>query len=257
MGVDSIPNPQQQHYESIHDDYEAHYYDVTSMQYRHHFIYGPLVGGLDLGNALVADLACGSGHNSLALRQYFPDVRTIGYDISEAACRDYRLRTGGQAEQVDLTRDYEPAECHDAALVIGGIHHCVMDLPTTFRNVARMVRPGGHLLMMEPNDDFLLSSVRRLWYRQDRWFESDSEAALKHDAIAAQATPFFMPQRVHYFGGPAFYLILNSLITRVPLLAKPALARALFPLERLYGRLPGRRPFAAFLAIWQRSNAPA
>jgi hypothetical protein len=47
-------------------------------------------------------------------------------------------------------------------------------------------------------------------------------------------------------------LILNSLITRVPLALKPALSTVLFPAEGLYNRLPGRRPFAVFLAEWRR-----
>lgn len=245
---------QKAHYEIIHDAYEAHYYDETSMAYRHRFIYEPLFEGVQLNGASVADLACGSGHNSLALREYFPSVSTTGYDISESACRDYQLHVGGAAHQVDLTQPLTPAETHDAAIVIGGLHHCVVDLGTTFRNIARMIRPGGRFFMMEPNDEFFLSAVRRIWYRKDQWFEADSEAALKHKEIASLAAPYFVPRRVIYIGGPAFYLILNSLITRVPLRAKPYLASVLFPFETLYNRLPGHAAFAVFLAEWERTN---
>lgn len=257
MQVSTKPNPQKAHYEAVHDAYEAHYYDAPSMAYRHRFLYGPLFAGLDLNGRSVADLACGSGHNSFAVRRYFPDAKTTGYDISESACADYRSRTGGAAYQVDLTCLRDSDREHDAALVIGGLHHCVSDLEATFRNIARLVRPGGHLMMMEPNDQFLLSSIRRIWYRRDRWFEAETEAALKHDEIASRAQPYFVPERVHYFGGPAFYLILNSLITRVPLHLKPALAQVLLPMESIYNRLPGRAPFAAFLAVWRRSDQPA
>lgn len=255
MSSEIRANPQQQHYESIHDAYEAHYYDAPSMDYRYRFIYAPLIAGIDLSQASVADLACGSGHNSLALRSFFPQVRTTGYDISDAACRDYSLRTGRPARRIDLTRPFDIEEVHDAAMVFGGLHHCVLDLETTFRNVARLVRPGGHLLMLEPSNDSVLSAIRRIWYRKDRWFEADSEEALKHDEIAARAKPYFTPERVDYFGGPAFYLILNSLIMRVPLGAKPALAKVLFPIERAYNVLPGRWPFAAFMAVWRRTDA--
>jgi ubiquinone/menaquinone biosynthesis C-methylase UbiE len=257
MNYQDSRNAQEAHYEAIHDAYEAHYYDESSMAYRHRFIYRPLLDGLRLDNASVADLACGSGHNSLALREYFPSIRTTGYDISESACRDYRMRTKCVAHQVDLTQTVDAIETHDAALIIGGLHHCVADLDTTLKNVARMVRPGGQFLMMEPSDDFFLSAVRRFWYKKDRWFEADTEEALKHDELAAQAVPYFVPQRVCYVGGPAFYLILNSLVTRVPLKLKPPLSSALFPIESLYNKLPGRAPFAVFLALWQRTDVPA
>lgn len=256
-GTKDNQNPQQSHYEAIHDDYEAHYYDASSMDYRHQFLYGPLFKDLSLDNSSVADLACGSGYNSLALRTYYPNVRTTGYDISRSACRDYRSKLpDSRAYQLDLTVPNESQIIHDAAVVIGGLHHCVSDLDETLRNVARMVRPGGLFMMMEPNNDFLLSSVRRIWYRKDKWFEADSEEALKHDEILTRADPYFVCERLRYFGGPAFYLILNSLIMRVPTWAKPALSRLLFPIERLYHLLPGKSPHAAFLAVWRRTETP-
>jgi hypothetical protein len=115
-----------------------------------------------------------------------------------------------------------------------------------------MVKPGGRLLMMEPSADFFLTPLRRAWYRHDRWFEADTEEALKHDDLIKMGSSYFTLKRVRYMGGPAFFLILNSLITRVPLALKPALSTVLFPAEGLYNRLPGRRPFAVFLAEWRR-----
>ncbi|WP_404385132.1 class I SAM-dependent methyltransferase [Caenispirillum salinarum] len=250
----SAPNPQQAHYEAIHSDYEAHYYDAPSMAYRHRFIYRPLFQDLPLNNASVADLACGSGHNSIALRSYFPTVKTTGYDISDNACRDYERHTGFPAHMADLTLPMPVTESYDAALVIGGLHHCVADLKTSLENVAKMVKPGGFFMMMEPNDDFLMSNVRRAWYRKDKWFEADTEEALRHDALLELGQPYFERHRLTYFGGPAFYAVLNSLILRVPLKAKPALSKILFPAERLYGLLPGRAPYAAFLAVWRRTT---
>src|SRR4051812_12159153 len=233
-------NAQSAHYHAIHDAYELHYYDSSSIAYRHRFLYKPLLEGLHLDQASVADLACGSGHNSLALRNYFPNVRTTGYDISEVACRDYRTNTGAPAHLVDLTRPFSPEVAHDAAIVIGGLHHCVVDLNATFENIARMIRPGGYLMMMEPSDDSFLSGIRRMWYKADRWFEADTEHALIHDEVLAAAAPYFVVDRVQYVGGPAFYLILNSLIMRVPVSAKPVLSSVLFPIESLYNKLPGR-----------------
>jgi ubiquinone/menaquinone biosynthesis C-methylase UbiE len=122
------------------------------------FFYQPLQREFVWKGSFVADLACGSGHNSLALRGYFPSIHTTGNDIAEEACRDYRANTGAVAHLVDLTKPDSPDQSHDTALVIGGLHHCVMDLSAALKNVASIVRPGGHFMMMEPSDDSFLKA---------------------------------------------------------------------------------------------------
>lgn len=249
------PERQKRHYETIHDDYESHYYDATSMRYRDEVVYDWLFGGESFAGQRVADVACGNGATSLALRRRFPSADTIGFDISPPACEAYRAATGAPAHQVDLTSALPPdVGAFDAAMVIGGIHHCVYDLPAAFANLARLVKPGGKLLMMEPNSRFLLQGVRDWWYRKDRYFDHQTEEALSHQAIADMAGASFGVDRVRYFGGPAFYLILNSLVTRVPLRWKPGLAPLLMPIEHGWNKLPGERTFPAFMAVWTRKR---
>jgi SAM-dependent methyltransferase len=243
---------QRQHYERIHDAYEAHYYDAWSMRYRRRFMYDFLLSGLELDGLLVADLACGSGHNSLELKRRFPGVRTHGFDVSPSACAAYRANTGGEAFETDLTRPQVFAHRYDAALIVGGLHHCIGDLPQTLRNLAAAVKPGGRLLMVEPNSRFLLEPLRRLWYRFDRYFDAATEQALDHEALAASADADFAVEAVRRAGGPAYFLIFNSLILRVPGRAKNYLAPPLFAVEHGWNALPGRLPFAYFLARWRR-----
>lgn len=246
----SYVNPQQQHYETVHDEYGDHYYDESAMAYRREFIFKPMLRGLDLSGARVADLACGSGFNSTLLKEYFPSVTTDGFDISSRACEDYR-RNAGEAYQCDLTQPYTPPRQYDAAMVLGGLHHCVINLPQTLANIASLVRPGGFLLMVEPNHRYLLQTVRDLWYRNDHYFDAATERALVHEELLAMA-PQFRCQNAFYYGGPAYFLILNSLILRLPLRAKSLLQKPLFAAERLYNRLPGQRLFPVFSAVWQR-----
>ncbi len=134
--------------------------------------------------------------------------------------RRYRNITGERAELVDLTREFAATDPFDAAIVIGGLHHLVADLPQAMRNIAAIIKPGGHLLMMEPSYDFVLNAVRTRWYVRDTYFDHETESALSHDALLEVAQPFFKGEMLRYFGGPAYFLILNSLITRVPLGAK-------------------------------------
>lgn len=248
-------NPQQTHYESIHDEFVAHYHDGPSQEYRRRFVLNPLFDGLDLNEKTVLDLACGAGVTSQELLIRFPSVRLTGLDISRKACEEYEARFGS-AIQADLTAPVSFPNRFDAAVIIGGLHHCVADLAAALNNLAQSLRPGGVLLMFEPNLDFAFESVRKWWYRNDRYFHADTEGALDHDALITLSQERFSAQFVHFLGGPAYYCIFNSLITRVPLKAKAAMAPALFTLEALYNRLPFRSPFPAFIAKWERTTKP-
>ncbi len=232
---------QKTHYEAIHEDYEAHYFDRESMLFRERFVYNFLFAGLDLNGKDVADIAAGSGHNSLWVSQKFPGARITGFDISEKACAAYRTLVGRNAHVFDITSGKDFGQTFDVAMVFGGLHHCVSDLSGTFRTLAKLVRPGGLLLFYEPNSRYFLEALRKVWYKLDATFDDGTESALDHDALRALTKADFETIDVHYMGGPAYFFIYNSMIFRIPRKAKRFLAPILFPLERAYNiMLPGR-----------------
>jgi SAM-dependent methyltransferase len=245
---------QKQHYEAIHDEYERHYYDASSMAFRNRFVYDILFAGIDLNDKVVADLASGSGHNSLAVLERFPRAKVVGFDISSKACEAYEKSTGGRAHQIDLMSGTDYGVRADVAMVFGGIHHCATDLPRTFETAAHIVRPGGLLLMYEPNRQYILEGARRLWYKFDKYFDADSEAALNHSAIARLASQHFAPMSCRYMGGPAYFLIYNSLLFRLSSRVKSAIAPPLFAFEELYNLLPGAWWYPYFVAQWRRTD---
>ena len=69
-----------------------------------------------------------------------------------------------------------------------------------------------------------------------------------------QASPYFESEAVRYFGGPAYFLILNSLIMRVPLAAKPILWPIVKPVEAALGNIPLPAIYPCFLAKWKRTS---
>lgn len=244
---------QKEHYEAIHDRYEAHYYDPTAMRYRRTFFYDWLLRNIDLNGKLVADLACGSGHNSLLLREKFPAVQTVGYDISAKACEAYRAFTGSEAHEIDLTKPADLSTHYDAVIIIGGLHHCVGNLNATLTNIASMLKSGGQFIMVEPNQLYFLEALRKWWYRRDIYFDADTEHALDHDAVFEIAKDKFKCQDIRYIGGPAYFMVLNSLLFRLPTALKPYIAPPLFLLEWLYNAImPAPQSFPLFLAKWQR-----
>jgi SAM-dependent methyltransferase len=246
---------QKVHYERIHNEYEAHYFDDESNEYRRRFMLGPLVSGIDLNGKLLADLASGSGHNTLLLRDQFPELRAEGFDISSDACRDYQKHTGFPGHQTDLTKPGSVSAFEgrfDAALVIGGLHHCVADLPTTIDNVARLLRPGAHFMMFEPNAGYALESARKLWYKNDHLFDAETERALTHRELTELAGDRFEVELVEHLGGPAYFLVLNSMVFRIPKSIKRRIAGPTMAVESVWNK--ATRPFtsAYFVARWRR-----
>src|SRR6516165_982709 len=236
--MDTSSTRQAAHYDRILSDYDRHYYDPLSLEYRDRFILGPLLDGVDLSGLRVADLGCGSGETSLSLIARFPDVEVTGFDISPEACRRYREKVGRDCYELDLTRGHHGAETFDVAIIMGGLHHCVSDIPGTLATVAGMLKRGGLLLMFEPNRDYALEFMRRLWYRLDHYFDAETEAALSHDLVLRQASGAFEARKVIYFGGPAFYLVYNSLVFRLPTGVKNVLGRPLLAVEHIFNKLP-------------------
>lgn len=251
--IDSVS--QAAHFENIHSQYVEHYYDHWSMRYRHEFIFPLVWNDLDLNGKKVAELACGSGHNSLAILQHFPSAQMQGFDISQSACADYRSNVGYPAQQADLTKpaDFRPE--YDAAFVIGGLHHCVADLDQTLDNVTRLLKPGGVFIMLEPNSKFFLERIRKLWYQFDKSFDSETEHALDHDSLFQLAKNQFDLLDLHYFGGPGYFGILNSMILRIPVRMKPIISPPLMASERLWNKIPIRNFQNVFLARWVRNTA--
>ena len=245
-------NPQADHYDDILDEYDQHYYDQYSLRYREQFILEPLLEGIDLRGKRVADLASGSGETSRFLSRRFPGVECEGFDVSPEACRRYREKTQRPAQEFDLTQGRYEGEPFDAAIIMGGLHHCATDLEGTLTAIARMLRPGGTFLLFEPNRDYMLEALRRVWYRFDRYFDAANEMALSHADLLAAGRGAFECQRVRYFGGPAFFLVYNSLVFRMSGTTKAAIAPGLMRLESAYNQLTPRWLFASFLAQWVR-----
>lgn len=243
---------QRDQYERIHDEYAQHYYDSASMEYRKRFIFAPLLDGLDLSRLSIADLACGDGHNSTIIRDLFPSARLHGFDISPTACESYRALVGSPASECDLLATTTSSERFDAAVIVGGLHHLVSDLGRALKNIHAMLKPKGLLLMVEPNKDYFLNSLRLFWYRYDKYFEHETEGPIDLAGLSEEYADLFQVEWSKYFGGPAYFTILNSLVFRMPPIIKGYIAKPMMQIDRVYDALPGKRPFPAFLARLRR-----
>ena len=168
----SIPR-QQELYETIHDEYNRHLYDDTSNAYRDQFINANMFRGLDLNDCDVAEIMCGIGQATQYIKSRYPTARCRGYDISRSACEEYTRVTGCPATVSDIIANPLPESQFDAIAVVGGLHHVSAARDQVIANIHAALRPGGLLVMMEPNADYVLEAARKIWYRRDRFFDAD------------------------------------------------------------------------------------
>jgi ubiquinone/menaquinone biosynthesis C-methylase UbiE len=173
---------QQHHYDQLAPRY------LENLAYPHTEAYAAqldrvfleVLGEAPLGR--VAELCCGQGE-ALGLLQGRIDIG-IGVDISlamlEAAAA--RLPDGRNAVvQGDATCLPLGDEQFDCVFMFGGIHH-VADRGGLFREVARVLAPGGRFLWREPVSDFLpWRALRALIYRWSPALDHETERPLLYN----------------------------------------------------------------------------
>jgi demethylmenaquinone methyltransferase/2-methoxy-6-polyprenyl-1,4-benzoquinol methylase len=107
------------------------------------------VRGGDVHGALVIDSCCGTGDLALALERH--GARVVGVDFTpEMLVRARRKRrgTGGLFVGGDALRLPVRSRAADAASIAFGIRN-VADRRQGLRELVRVVRPGGHVLVLE------------------------------------------------------------------------------------------------------------
>jgi SAM-dependent methyltransferase len=241
---------QQRHYDTIAADYEAHYSDEWSVEYRRRFIYEPMFAGLNLAGLQVLDAMCGSGQTTSYLLARGASV--TGLDISNEVIDTFQSRwAGANVVKRSLLDSGLPDNSFDCVAVVGGLHHIHPNLKAAVREIHRVLKPGGHFCFMEPHSGSLPDVVRKVWYRFDRFF-SDNEAAIDVSALQRDFRGSFELRKVNYLGNVAFLLVLNSLIFRIPPKSKKSFAPLLMKLEPWINKLQTKLTSCFAVTQWQK-----
>lgn len=177
----------------------------------------------------VAELCCGRGEAARLLDRRMS--RCVGIDVSAGMLEiarnelpeDRFFFAQGDATMLPL-RDRSV----DNVLMLGGIHH-VPDRVSLFREVARILKPGGGFYFREPLDDFALwRGIRKVVYRFSSALDHNTERPLRRgeteSALAQAGLALHDWQTRGFFG---FCLLMNSDV---------------LVFNRLFRYLPGIRP---------------
>jgi SAM-dependent methyltransferase len=241
---------QKEHYDQISFEYESHYSDASSREYRRRFIYEPMFAGLNLSGMRVLDAMCGSGQTTEYLLSR--NALVTGLDIStEAIARFRALWQNCEAACRSLLDSRLESNSFDCVVVVGGLHHIHPNVSEAVREIHRVLKPGGYFCFMEPHRGSIADIVRQFWYKHDRFF-SDNEAAIDVGALQDEFFSHFTFRTVQYLGNLAFLLVLNSLIFRIPLRAKPFYSSALMALESLVSKAQRKLSSCFVVARWQK-----
>jgi len=218
---------QQEHYDRIASDYQAHYDDEASRRYRDTFIHPPLLGGIDFSGARVLEAMCGSGQVTRQLLGRGAFV--VGLDLSHSQIELFRRRF---PQCATVRASVTDLGFHDASfdhvVVMSGLHHAHPGHEEAIVEIHRVLKPGGCLCICEPHAGSLPDAARKLWYRIDPLFLSN-EAALDFAKLKRTFADRFTFGPDHYLGSIGYLLIFNSLVLRVPLWLKRAYSPALMP----------------------------
>jgi SAM-dependent methyltransferase len=243
---------QQNHYDRIADQYEAHYGDAYSLEYRERFIYGRMFEGINLSGMNVLDAMCGSGETTEYLLTR--DAQITGLDISKKVIDSFNARWSNCKSVCRSLLDSElPSDSFDCVVMVGGLHHIQPNVSNAVKEIHRVLKPGGYFCFMEPHSGSLPDLVRRFWYKHDHFF-SNNELAIDTVSLEREFTSQFNFNKVNYLGNLAFLLVLNSLIFRIPLRAKRFYSPLLLRLEALINKLQGKTTSCYVVAQWQKKH---
>jgi SAM-dependent methyltransferase len=143
---------------------------VTGILTGHEALAGRLIspGRFDVrGCARILDAGCGNGrYTRFLLRRADPGALITGFDYSQKMLR--RARESLDSDRVthvaaDLTRLPYADGCFDAA-VCGWVLEHLPDPRPGLRELARVLRPGGKLLLMVTEDTLTGAMCSRMWH---------------------------------------------------------------------------------------------
>ncbi len=241
---------QKLHYDQIGQEYEAHYDDACSQQYRNRFFHQPMFEGLNLSGLKIIEAMCGSGQTTGYLISQGAQV--TGLDISPESISSFRQRwPSAEAVCASLLDSGLEPDSFDGVVIVGGLHHMHPHLNEAISEIHRILKPGGHLCFVEPHKGSVPDLIRQQWYKHDPLFASNEEAidvaAMKRE-FAAQ----FVFSQEKYIGNVAYLLVLNSMVFRIPLKLKPRYTPALLQMESLISPLQGKLLSCFVICQWQK-----
>jgi SAM-dependent methyltransferase len=238
---DTVEGEQRNYYDSIAPVYDRYYHNKLGTAYRA-WLYDQIVGHLELHNLKVLDAMCGGGENTA----YFLSRSAVvsGQDISDEQCELYRKRYPECAVERSSIFSTGYLDASFDLVVVESLHHLHPYTRDAMHEIARLLKPGGKLLLWEPCAGSIADLARKLWYRLDRRCFLPNEAAINLAKLLDGSREFEIISE-RYGGNFEFLLVFSSMHLRIPQNFVRYYAPICHFLEKMINRLNWR-----FLACW-------
>jgi len=172
---------QQEHYDQIAEAYSANLAYPHTQEYMQYLdrVLREEMGDDALG--VCGELCCGTGE-AFSLFEHAIDTG-IGVDVSSSMLEKAHTTFEGDKltfVQGDATQLPLSDSIFDTVIMLGGIHH-VPDREALFRQVHRVLKPGGKFIFREPVSDFWLwKALRSIIYRLSPMLDHETERPLRY-----------------------------------------------------------------------------
>ncbi len=247
LGVELL---QQQHYERIAADYDAHYNDEYSQKYMKDVVFEPMFNGIDLRNKKVLEAMCGGGQTAKYLLG--KEAKVTGLDISPQQTVHFKNRHK-ETEVIcaSMLDSGIESESFDIVSVVGGIHHMPPYTDESILEIHRILKPNGFFCFMEPHSETIVERFRQAWYKRDPLF-AENEAAINMSELHKKFENHFEFTKESYLGNLGYLFVLNSMVFRLPLSLKPYYSTPIIKAENILNKIFGRRLSCFVTAQWKK-----
>ncbi len=186
-------------------------------------------------SGLFLDAGCGVG----LLGRMFPNLGLVGLDASFTLLRHatvgYRLRVEASAERMPF-----PDACFDGVMALNMLHHVIRP-ENAVREFARVLKPGGTLVTVDPRKVSIIETAKRVLRGNHEGFAPTHKAfgVEEYERLLLEHGPFEL-ERSERVGLVTLVVMggLDALRLSPHLPGRDALAAGLVALDRLLFRVP-------------------
>jgi len=198
----------------------------------------------------VLDAMCGGGE----VTDFFIRHNAIvtGIDISEECCKIYKSNFPNcKIICGSIIKTNFPDSYFDL-VTTNSLHHLYPNLERGIDEISRILKPGGYLVMVEPNGKGFLNFLRRIWYKFDKKYFEENEKALDYEGIVSRYKTKFDIIKTNY-GGNLGYLFINEAgILRIPSSLVKYYTPLLLPIEKFINQFQGKYSSILVSGLWRK-----